>query len=166
MRSFVFLLCLTVGMVVCQSDCGGNCPSGACEACPCGYSSNYTDIGTAQGWMGEAGIDVDVFTCIAQGESEFNQAAMNQNGNEMVVGLFQEGTDNGGAYSPEALCIGYVDCQAAASLMSECGICPWLGENSCFDPSCCAGGYCDSGCQVGDKDRIIARATLKEWGIY
>lgn len=99
--SFIIVSLLLIGLVYGQSTCGGNCPSGACTACPCGYSANYADQGTVQGkkfctwvqqlrkttgYFSQFGLNVGVFTCIANSESSFNAAAMNQNGNtDMVV---------------------------------------------------------------------------------
>ncbi len=33
----VFAVLLSVAL--CQTSCGGNCPSGKCQSCPCGYPS-------------------------------------------------------------------------------------------------------------------------------
>ncbi len=67
-----------------------------------------------------------MFTCIAQHESGLNANAMNLNGKNLVVGLFQETDDNG--YSAQQLCKPKTAAVAAKKLMAECGICPWLDD--------------------------------------
>jgi len=147
MNKILFLcLALFVAYTLGQSSCGGNCPSGNCVSCPCGTSSDYISEGTAQSYMQESGLVVSLFTCIASHESGFNAAAMNQNGADMVIGIFQEGDDNG--FSAESLCNPATAAQAAVSLIGQCGICPWLddGENGCFNTGCCGSSYCNNAC--------------------
>jgi len=127
-------------------NCGGNCPSGNCVACPCGYQSNYISVNEAQNYLSQVGLNVNVFTCIGNGESSWNANSMNQNGNTMVIGIYQEGDNNG--YSDQALCDPKTATQAALSLYQECGICPWLDDSECFDTSCCGGSYCNNQCTV------------------
>jgi len=160
------LLAFTAVTVYSQNSCGGNCPSGSCEACPCGNSSNPIGSGATQNYLNQYGLDVNVFTCIASGESSFNANAMNQNGANMVVGLYQEGDNNG--YSGEALCDPGTATQAAVSLYGQCGICPWFDDSSCFNTACCANSqanYCNNQCTISDEDREIARMTLLKRGI-
>jgi hypothetical protein len=45
--------------------------------------------------LGSVGLNQNVFLCIAQSESSFNAAAMNQNGANMAVGVLQINDDNG-----------------------------------------------------------------------
>jgi len=96
--------------------------------------------------MSSAGLNTNLFTCIGNHESGWNANAMNQNGATMVVGLYQEGDDNG--YSAESLCDPQTSSNAAAAFINECGICPWLddGEAGCFDTSCCGSSYCNNSC--------------------
>eukprot|EP01088_Endostelium_zonatum_P021591 TRINITY_DN863_c0_g1_i1.p2 TRINITY_DN863_c0_g1~~TRINITY_DN863_c0_g1_i1.p2 ORF type:complete len:187 (-),score=48.99 TRINITY_DN863_c0_g1_i1:589-1110(-) len=156
MKSIVLLVCLMLAGA-CALYCGSNCPSGGCVACPCGTSSNYIGEQTAESYMQEAGLNVALFTCIAQHESGFNAASMNQNGGTMVVGLFQEGDDNG--YSAESLCNPATAAAAAAAFIPQCGICPWLddGNAGCFNVGCCGGSYCNNQC---GQEVVMANHTI------
>jgi hypothetical protein len=68
---------------------------GACNACPCGTTSNYVGEGTFAGYLSSVGLDQSVFLCIAQAESSLNANAMNQNGANMAVGVLQVNDNNG-----------------------------------------------------------------------
>jgi hypothetical protein len=48
----------------------GNCPSNDCSSCPCGYSSNYVDVGSACSQF--SGWDQGCCQCIANHESGGN----------------------------------------------------------------------------------------------
>ncbi len=61
--------------------------------------------------MAEYGLNREVFTCIGRHESGWNAHAMNQNGRNMVIGIYQEGDDNG--FSAKSLCDPHVATKAA-----------------------------------------------------
>jgi len=147
MNSIFVVVFIYLISTVYASNCGSNCPSGACGSCPCGDSSHMISEATAGGYFKASGLDVATFACIATHESGYNANAMNQNGNYMAVGLLQVTDDNG--YSAKSLCDAETNVKAAASLYSECGICAWLDDApACFDRSCCSNSYCNRACRV------------------
>ena len=95
--SIIFgLLCITLLIGVINSDkCGGNCPGGKCNSCPCGYDKNVVD---GASWCNKySGWNQACCRCIVSHESVGNGNAMNGNSNgSLDVGLFQINSMNWG----------------------------------------------------------------------
>ena len=108
MKFFIFLLCLTsfmtftltiqheqikvkydisINITTDASNCGGNCPSGGCDSCPCGMSKSYVDI---KEWCSKYHWNQENCECIMKSESEGNANAVHQNWDRSYdVGLWQ-----------------------------------------------------------------------------
>jgi hypothetical protein len=93
----LFVVLMLIFALALADSCGGNCPSGGCPNCYCGYSKNIVDIG---GWCSKYGWDQGCCRCIVSHESGGNANALNYNSNGSTdVGLWQVNDVNKNLFS-------------------------------------------------------------------
>jgi hypothetical protein len=140
-RSLLILVALLAcsAVALAQDDCGGNCPSQDCPGCPCGYSTNYQDIG---GWCSQyGGWDQGQCQCIVNAESSGNANADNYNpgGNTYDVGMAQVNTINWSSCSG-----GNPPCDPSTNLNCAIDVWRWGGGSFKLWSTCGGCGACDS----------------------
>jgi len=103
-------------------NCGGNCPGGMCQSCPCGTTRNLQNIAT---WCAKYSWSQACCRCIVNAESGGNANAMNGNSNgSLDAGLFQVNSVNWNDCSG-----GKAPCDPSVNLGCAIKVYQW-GQNS------------------------------------
>ena len=130
------LLALGCLAVVLADNCGGNCPSGNCPDCKCGWNANYVDAGQACSRF--SGWSQSCCRCIIEHESNGNANAQHGNGDgSQDVGLWQINSNNWNECNG-----GRTPCDVNSNLECAKKIWEWGGNNWNLWATCGVCGCC------------------------
>ena len=136
--NYLTLLAIFCFTIILADNCGGNCPSGSCDTCHCGYSPSYVDIASACASFG--GWSQSCCECIARAESGGNANAQLHNTNDSDdVGLWQINSFNWNSCSG-----GNAPCDVGVNLACARKVWGWGGNSWKYWSTCGQCGCCSS----------------------